>query len=267
MPPRERLQRLLSGPFFDFAPWIVMSVIVGPQRFELAAALAFACALGLAAAGALVGIRPMLLDLTGIAFFAALIFAGVIVDESGLRWLERYSGDASNTAIALIALGSIAIRRPFTVQYAHETVAREHWDTSLFMRINYRVTWVWVGAFALTAIVGYLGDGPLDQPDNLWTNWIVQIAALILALRFTEWYPQAAIARAEKARGERATPAPTVRDLVLPLAGYIVPVGVLVLAVGGAPWWVGAGMVVLGAVAAHRLGVEEEEVEEGGEAA
>ncbi len=253
---------MLESPFFDFAPWIVMSVLVGPRRFVLATALAFGCACAIAVANRLVGVRLKVLDAVGIAFFAALVLVGLLVDDVSRHWLERWSGDISNTLIALIALGSILARKPFTVQYAHETIAPEHWDKPRFMRLNYRVTWVWTGAFALTALVGFLGDGPLDQPDNLWTNWIVQIAALILALRFTEWYPDRAIALEQLADGEPGEPPQTVRELVIPLAGYLVPVGVLVLCVGGAPWWVGAGLIVLGALAAHRLGVEEDEIEE-----
>ncbi len=263
---RMRLRALLDSPFFDFAPWIVMSVIEGPGRFELAVGLAFATALSIALANWLLGVKPKMIDGASLAFFAGLIVAGMLVDHAGQRWLDRYSSDLSNATIALIALGSVLARTPFTLQYAHETIAPELWDTPRFMRLNYRVTWVWIGAFAITALVGFLGDGPLDEPDNIWTNWIVQIAALILALRFTEWYPDAVIAREELAHGRRSEPAPTVRELVLPLAGYLVPVGVLVLCVGGAPWWVGAGLVVLGALAAWRLGEEEEEIEEGGAA-
>ncbi|MEA2209448.1 MAG: hypothetical protein QOF54_1925 [Solirubrobacteraceae bacterium] len=267
MAARERVRRVLESPFFDFAPWIVMSVVVGPRRFELAVGLACATAVALTLVNWLVGVKPKLLDDVGIAFFAALLLVGLLVDSAGQRWLDRWSGDISNASIALIALASIAIRRPFSVQYAHETIAPEHWNTPRFERLNYRVTWVWTGAFALTAIVGFVGDGPLGEPDNLWTNWIVQIAALILALRFTEWYPDAEIAREQLAHGERSEPAPTVRELVLPLAGYLVPVGVLVLCVGGAPWWVGVALVAIGAFAAHRLGAEEREIDRSGDAA
>lgn len=259
---RTRLRNVLESPFFDFAPWIVMSVLVGPQRFVLAVSLACGCACLIAAANWLVGVKPKVLDGVGIAFFAALVAVGLAVDDVTRHWLERWSGDLSNTLIMLIALGSIVLGKPFTVQYAHETIAPEHWQTERFTRLNYRVTWVWTGAFAITALVGFLGDGPLGQPDNIWTNWIVQIAALILALRFTEWYPDYAIAHELMERGEPTEPPPTVRELVIPLAGYLVPVGVLVLCVGGAPWWAGAGLIALGAVAAHRLGVEEEEIEE-----
>jgi SNF family Na+-dependent transporter len=254
---RTRLRHVLSNPFTGFAPWIAMSVIEGPQRFELAVGLAFALSLAAGVLGALVGERPKLLDFAGIAFFAALVLCGLLVDEQGLRWLERWSGEISNAVIALIAIFSIAIRMPFTIQYARETVPREHWSSPQFRHINYTITWVWTAAFTLTAIVGFLGDGPLDEPDNLWTNWIVQIAALILALRFTEWYPQAMMAREEIAAGTRSEPAPSMRELVLPVAGYIVPVGILVLAVGGAPWWVGAAMIALGAAATRALDDQE----------
>ena len=84
------------------------------------------------------------------------------------------------------------------MQYAHETVhPRALGDSPLLhapqlprhVGLDRGVRWS-------PPLVGFLGDGPLDQPDNLWTNWVVQIAALILALRFTEWYPQtSAIAR------------------------------------------------------------------------
>lgn len=262
MEARTRLRGALESPFFDFAPWIVMSLFVGPQRFVLAVSLATATACAIAGANWLLGVKPKVLDAVGIAFFAALVGLGLAVDDSTRHWLERWSGDLSNVLIMLIALGSIAIGRPFTVQYAHETIAPEHWETEEFRRLNFRVTWVWAGAFAVTAFAGFLGDGPLKQPDNLWTNWIVQIAALILALRFTEWYPDHAIARELMQRGEPTEPPPTVRELVIPLAGYLIPVGILVLCVGGAPWWAGAGLIAIGALAAHRLGLEEEQVEE-----
>jgi uncharacterized membrane protein len=259
----ERARGLLSSPFFDFAPWIVMSVIVGPQRFVLASGLALLTALAIAAANWLLGIKPMVLDVVGIAFFATLFGVGLFVDELTRHWLERWSGDLSNTTIALIALGSIVLHRPFTVQYAHESVHPRHWDSPLFMRVNYRVTWVWTGAFLITAAVGFLGDGPLDQPDNMWTNWVVQIAALILALRFTEWYPQMAHARDEIDHGERTEPAPTVRELVLPLTGYLVPVGILVLVLDTAPWWVGGALIAIGVLATRLLAEEEAEIESG----
>ena len=103
--------------------------------------------------------------------------------------MGNWAGEVSNVTIAMIAVGSIVIRRPFTLQYAREQADPEDWDSPLFMRINYVIAAVWCAAFSVTAVVGYIGDGPLHQPDNVWTNWIVQIGVLILAIKFTAWYP------------------------------------------------------------------------------
>lgn len=272
----DRLRALLSNPFMGFAPWIVMSVIEGPGRFELAAALSFALALAIGIAGIAVGIGWKLLDVVGIAFFGVLILVGLVVSESGLDWLERWAGELSNIAIALVALCSIIARQPFTIQYARESVPREQWNSPLFLHVNYVITWVWTGAFLITALVGWIGDGPLHQPDNVWTNWIIQIALLIFALRFTEWYPDYATARAHPAasppepraaggegrtgtaaRGAggqgRTGTASTVQSLFLPLAAYIVPVGIVLLIVGGTPWWIGVGLIVIGSVVTKNL--------------
>ncbi len=257
MDTRERLHTLLSDPLAGFAPWILMSVTEGPGRYELSVVLAFAAALGIAIAGLFVGIRPELLDVAGVAFFAVMIVAGLLVDESGLRWLERWSGELSNATIALLALWTVLVGRPFTLAYARQRAPRERWNTPLFERVNYMLTCVWLGAFLLTAIVGFVGDGPLGEPDNLWTNWLIQIAALVLAARFTEWYPRRAAAVEDLARGLRSAPVPPLRDLFLPLAGYLVPAGIASIAVGADPWWVGAALIALGLVITRRF-VEED---------
>ncbi|MGI8904643.1 MAG: hypothetical protein ACR2IP_13565 [Solirubrobacteraceae bacterium] len=145
-------------------------MVEGPHRFGLAAALSCALAMLMVALGATVGIRPMLLDLAAIAFFGVLIVAGLVVDDSALHWLDRWAGELSNAMIATVALLSILLRTPFTIQYARESVPREHWKSPRFIHINCVLAWTWTAAFAITAIVGYIGDGPLHQPDNLWTN-------------------------------------------------------------------------------------------------
>ncbi len=241
-----KLSDLLASPFAGFAPWIAMSVVEGPSRFELAAILAFALALLTGVLGAAIGMRPKLLDLVAIAFFGALIAVGLAVDESGLHWLGRWSGELSNGVIALAALLSLATGRPFTLQYARETVDRQQWDSPGFVRINLVLTWVWTSAFAIIAVVGYIGDGPLDQPDNIWTNWIIQIAVIVLATKFTEWYPDYVKASTAIEAGDHAESAPSVRPLLVPLAGYAVTVGIVLLAVGGTPFWMGTALIVIG---------------------
>ena len=110
------------------------------------------------------------------------------------------------------------------------------------MQVNYVISVVWAAVFAVTAIVGYIGDGPLHQPDNIWTNWLIQIALVILAIKFTEWYPEYT-----KARQEAHANTPHSRDLcelLRPLAAYLMPAGIVALIFGGNAWWIGAGLIV-----------------------
>lgn len=248
-----RLRELLSRPVVGFVPWIAMSVLAGPQRFELACGIALVLALLTALLGQAVGISVKLLDAVAVMFFALLLVIGALVDASSLRWLDRWSSELANIAIALIALCSIALRTPFTIQYAREGVPRAKWSSPLFVQVNYVITSIWAVAFVITAIAGWIGDGPLNQPNNIWTSWLIQIGVIILAIKFTEWYPDYARARAASGAGQGDDPAPGRRSLLLPLTAYISTIGIVLLIVGGTPWWVGVGLIVFGSYLTRAL--------------
>ena len=57
-----------------------------------------------------------------------------------------------DAGLLLIVLVSMAIRQPFTIQYARERVARTLWDNPVFVRTNYIITGVWAVAFAVMVI-------------------------------------------------------------------------------------------------------------------
>jgi hypothetical protein len=253
---RAALRRILNNPVMGFAPWIIFSVIEGPGRFVAAAGAAFGAALLILLIGVAIGSRGKLLDLAAIAFFVVLLALGLVAGPSAQAWLERWSGEISNVMIVLVALGSVVVRRPFTLQYAHEMTDRKYWNAPLFLHINYVLTWVWIGSFFITAAVGWYGDGPLHQPDNIWTNWIVSIAALIFAIRFTEWYPDRAKSAALRTAGEVDDTDPrsiTVASLFVPLAAYLVPIGVVFLVFDTAPWWIAVSLIVIGGAITRQL--------------
>jgi multisubunit Na+/H+ antiporter MnhB subunit len=252
---RAALRAFVDQPSVGFAPWILLSVLDGAHRVVLASALACTLAVVICAAGAISDSSPKLLDLTAIVFFAALTVVAAVSGHSAREWLGVWSAELSNAAIAVIAGLSIALRAPFTLQYAREMTDSEHWDTALFLRINYVITAVWAVVFLLIAIVGYIGDGPLNQPENIWTNWIIQIALVILAIRFTRSYPDHATANAEAELPADTPPdrARHARELLRPLAAYLIPVGILVMIFAGSGWWIGAGLLVLGIITSRAL--------------
>ncbi len=252
-PKPSRLRSLLSQPFVGFAPWILLSVVEGPHRVTLAAVLACALALLLFLLGLATGMRPKLLEVSAVVFFAALALASALAGAGAQSWLGLWSSELSNLMVALIALLSIAFRSPFTLQYARESTERQYWQTPLFRRINYVITAVWAAAFLLIAVSGYIGDGPLHQPNNIWTDWVVQIALVVVAIKFTAWYPDHATARHETGHGAAPHPGATARAVLRPLSVYLVPVGILVLIFADTAWWVGVALMVLGIAGTHFL--------------
>ncbi|MFF5805109.1 hypothetical protein [Streptomyces sp. NPDC012746] len=241
---------LLESPFIGMSPWIVFSLLVGPGRFEWAVGAALAISLGLVVATRLVtpGGSLKILEVADVVFFAALAVVGALASAGTLRWLETYAGEVSNLALTAIAFGSMAVRRPFTLQYAREQVDPALWNTPAFLRTNYMITGVWGLAFLVAAIAGAYGDLVLHNPDNIWTGWIIQVLAIVGALRFTAWYPDVVRARA---RGDAHPPRPA--GLLLPLAGLLVPVGIAVLVFDGHLWWLGVALIVVGGWLTGRL--------------
>lgn len=92
--------------------------------------------------------------------------------------------------LLVIAVGSMLVRRPFTLQYARENVEPAHWNSPTFLRTNYVITAVWSLAFFVLVLADML---MLMAPEvsvrvGLW----ISIAALFAAFKFTGWYPKRA---------------------------------------------------------------------------
>jgi hypothetical protein len=90
--------------------------------------------------------------------------------------------------VLMIALGSIAIRLPFTLQYARERVAAEIQQQPRFLRVNYILTWAWSAAFVLMLAVDVVAFYLPSIP--LWICAAVTFAARNGASYFTQWYPK-----------------------------------------------------------------------------
>jgi hypothetical protein len=95
---------------------------------------------------------------------------------------------AVDTGIFLVTLLSIAIRIPFTLQYAIEVVDAETALLPGFIRANYVITWAWAGSMLLMMI----GNIALIYVPGLplWLGLLVAFAARNSAVYFTKWYPE-----------------------------------------------------------------------------
>ncbi|GAA2365520.1 hypothetical protein Cme02nite_31400 [Catellatospora methionotrophica] len=172
--------------FLGFVPWIIFWVVSGPSTWEFAAGGALVAALILLIPSHERG-RIKLLEIVSVLFFGALTIAGLVLDRSGLMWLEEYAQTISSAVLAVVVLGSLAFV-PFTEQYAREQVPQRFWSTPQFKHVNRMLTLVWGLVFAACAVLGVLAQP--DHGGSPWLNWIIPIALLVGAFKFTAWYPE-----------------------------------------------------------------------------
>lgn len=241
----------LDSPFGGLAPWILMALLAGPGRFEPAVAAAFGLSL------LLVGVRRRRrgtglksLEVFDVAYFGALAVIGLFAGAAQTSWLELWSGEMSNIALAVFAGISVLVRRPFTLAYAREQTPREYWDKPYFYRVNEVITLVWTAAFGLSAVVGLIGNLVFRTANEFWTGWIVQIGAIVFAVTFTAWYSERAPALAVAAAGGPAEPIPPVSRLFEWVPVFVIATGVAGLLTDSIPTVPGGIAIAAGAVAA-----------------
>jgi hypothetical protein len=92
-------------------------------------------------------------------------------------------------------LGSLAVI-PFTEQYARDSAPREVWDTPGFKRTNVVLTTMWGVVFLVSAILGVAAQEVDSSTAREWLNWIIPIALVIGAFKYTAWYAEQARTRA-----------------------------------------------------------------------
>ncbi len=217
----------LKSPFAGIAPWILMAVISGPGRFEEAASAALGFALLVLWVGSRRGIRVHLLEAFGVGYFGVLALLGLIAPPGVINWLELWAGELTNVALAAFALVTLVIGRPFTLAYAKDTTPAEHWDSPLFLRVNYVISTVWAGSFTVSALSGLYGDAVLRDNGNFWAAWIVPIGALLFAVAFTEFYPDRAQAFPDPQAEPHAGGAPSYARLLDWFPPFVVVVGIV----------------------------------------
>ncbi|MGY8527648.1 hypothetical protein [Paracidovorax citrulli] len=162
-----------------FLPFIVFAIV------ERAAGFAAGLAVGAVIAIVLI-VRDLFArrSLKVLEVGTALMFAGLALYAHLAQpaWSIGFVRLLVDGGLLLIALISIAIRMPFTLQYAREQVPREHWQSPAFIRTNYAITLAWAGAFLALVIADLLLAYAL-VPPALAVAMIV--AALWGAVRFT----------------------------------------------------------------------------------
>jgi hypothetical protein len=170
---------LILVPFATFTALMLLTSAT-VSLFAGAAVAAATIAYDLARGGSL-----KMLAAGSLILFIALGCYIAFVDST---WSSPAVRLAVDSGVLAIALTSIAIRFPFTLQYAREVVDAETTQLPGFMRANYIITWAWTAAFLLMLVANIL---TIYQPGlPLWVGLAIAFAARNSAAYFTKWYPK-----------------------------------------------------------------------------
>ena len=241
------LDSFLDSPLSGIAPWILLSVAGSPGHYEAAIAIAFGFSFLILWAGHRRGDRLHSLTLFGVIFFGVLLVVRVVVGADAETWLSKWTGEMSNIALTVFAVSTLVVRRPFTLSYAKDTTPEEFWDTPGFRRINFVVSAVWAAAFALSAVFGFIGIVLLQDGDNYWTAWILQLGATFFAVAFTDVYPDYVGAKLDREAGVSTEPVPSLLSNVDWIPMYVLVVGVIGWLIDEVDDWLAVTLIVVGA--------------------
>jgi hypothetical protein len=120
---------------------------------------------------------------------SAILFAGIGLFLALHPTLSALGVRLSvDVGIFVISLGSMLARRPFTLQYAIESVPAETAAMPGFLTANYIITAAWTIAallmMAANIVLLYFPGLPV------WSGLAVAFAARNSAIYFTKWYPE-----------------------------------------------------------------------------
>lgn len=174
------------GILLAFAPFFVFIVVERLVGVPAGLAAATGTSAGLLVRDALGRKKTIkVLEVGTVFLFGGLTAYTFIAKTAWSIPFVRLWVDGGLLAIVLI---SLAVRQPFTLQYAREQVSRELWNTPAFVRTNHIITAVWAAAFAVMVAADLMMLFLPTLPAV--AAIVVTIAALWGAARFTSWYPE-----------------------------------------------------------------------------
>ena len=101
-----------------------------------------------------------------------------------LPWLIPYQSCLAPTLLAVLAFGSLAVGRPFTLSFARECTHADMWRNPHFLFVNRLLTALWGLAFLFCAGLRYWDGLPRA------VTFSFGILVMFLAALFTKWFPQ-----------------------------------------------------------------------------
>lgn len=185
------------GILLGFAPFIIFALLTSIS-VNLALWVALAAAFSIAIRDFAHTRLLRVLDVGSTVLFGFLaLYAGFIQPSLSIQAVRL----AVDGGLLAIAVSSLLIGNPFTLEYAREQVPEEHWRAPQFVRTNYIITGVWTTAFAAMAAAD--AAATFNKRFPLTLDVAAGLAALTLAVAFTARYPVQIRTQAARGRNKR----------------------------------------------------------------
>jgi hypothetical protein len=166
-----------------FAPWIAFLVIANGSLFRLKLGIGVAAVLTVVMV--VTRLHRGAIMWVGIVFFSFALVAVVLLNN---MWTVRNMEILANGALAAGTWMSIALKRPFTLEYAREHTDPSLWHSPLFLRTNYILTLMWAVTFTINATLSWQRNFQPIMPG--WGYETSSYSLLVLAMFMSTWYPQ-----------------------------------------------------------------------------
>lgn len=231
----DRFLLVVDDPITGLLPWLAWGLLPYVLDAVTSAIIALALAASLLGIAWWRGERPKPLEASDAVTFTLILVISVATGPELTNWVEDHSDLVANTTLTVLAVGSLVINRPFTVPY---TEARfPDLDEDLQRRLDRVSTGGWALGLGVAAIVAWYGEYVLDEPNDFWTGWSLQLLPVLLAYHATLWFDRRAIAV------QMGDPyLPTVWTPIRNVVIWLAPVGVIAILVHDAPLWFGEAL-------------------------
>ncbi len=172
------LLKLLMG----FLPWIAFAVLAGPSllRLEIAIVLSFLISL-------VVGYSQLkkgfILAWGSLVFFSANL---ILVAALKNVWVMQHMGILAPLTLAVITWVSIALGKPFVLQFARESVPKEQWGNPEFIAGCRNLTIFWGCLFICSTVIALAKSMKFGGPD--WLYGLLSFGITMFGIFFTEWF-------------------------------------------------------------------------------
>lgn len=120
------------------------------------------------------------LELVDVGYFVITAMIYFLAAPTFANEMSRWIAGASALGVLLYAVGTLAVGRPFTMQYASMYMPAGGLRSADFIRTNRIMTAMWAVVFGIDFGCLIISKSILARPNDLLFAWFIPIGALII---------------------------------------------------------------------------------------